>query len=87
VNCPGCGRDHPSQAKFCSECGTRLAPSSSPETYTPKHIAERILTSKSSIEGERKQITVLFADVKGSMELLGDRDPEEARKIVDPCWS
>ena len=79
------GRDHPSQAKFCSECGTRLAPSSSPET--PKHIAERILTSKSSIEGERKQITVLFADVKGSMELLGDRDPEEARKIVDPCWS
>jgi class 3 adenylate cyclase len=43
-----------------------------------------ILTSKSALEGERKQVTVLFADLKGSMELLADRDPEEARKILDP---
>ena len=57
---------------------------SSPESYTPKHLAERILTSKTAVEGERKQVTVLFADVKGSMELLADRDPEEARKILDP---
>jgi class 3 adenylate cyclase/tetratricopeptide (TPR) repeat protein len=56
----------------------------SPETYTPKHLAERILTSKSALEGERKQVTVLFADLKGSMELLADRDPEEARKLLDP---
>ena len=56
----------------------------SPETYTPKHLAEKILTSKSSLEGERKQVTVLFADMKGSMELLADRDPEEARKLLDP---
>jgi class 3 adenylate cyclase len=56
----------------------------SPETYTPKHLAEKILTSKSALEGERKQVTVLFADLKGSMELLADRDPEEARKILDP---
>src|SRR5262249_55163316 len=56
----------------------------SPESYTPKHLAERILTSKSVLEGERKQVTVLFADLKGSMELLADRDPEEARKILDP---
>ena len=56
----------------------------SPETYTPKHLAERILTSKAALEGERKQVTVLFADLKGSMELLADRDPEEARKILDP---
>jgi class 3 adenylate cyclase/tetratricopeptide (TPR) repeat protein len=56
----------------------------SPETYTPKHLAEKILTSKAALEGERKQVTVLFADVKGSMELLADRDPEEARKILDP---
>ena len=56
----------------------------SPQTYTPKHLAERILTSKSALEGERKQITVLFADLKGSMELLAERDPEEALKILDP---
>lgn len=49
----------------------------SPESYTPKHLAERILTSKSALEGERKQVTVLFADLKGSMELLAERDPEE----------
>jgi class 3 adenylate cyclase/tetratricopeptide (TPR) repeat protein len=54
-----------------------------PETYTPKHLAERILTSKASLEGERKQVTVLFADLKGSMEILADRDAEEARKILD----
>jgi class 3 adenylate cyclase/tetratricopeptide (TPR) repeat protein len=55
-----------------------------PETYTPKHLAERILLSRAALEGERKQVTVLFADLKGSMELLADRDPEEARKILDP---
>jgi class 3 adenylate cyclase/predicted ATPase len=55
-----------------------------PESYTPRHLAERILTSKAALEGERKQVTVLFADLKGSMELLADRDPEEARKIIDP---
>jgi class 3 adenylate cyclase len=56
----------------------------SPESYTPKHLAERILDSKAALEGERKQVTVLFADLKGSMELLADRDPEEARKLLDP---
>jgi class 3 adenylate cyclase len=56
----------------------------SPEGYTPKHLAEKILTSKAALEGERKQVTVLFADLKGSMELLADRDPEEARKLLDP---
>jgi class 3 adenylate cyclase/tetratricopeptide (TPR) repeat protein len=56
----------------------------SPNAYTPKHLAEKILTSKSALEGERKQVTVLFADLKGSMELLGDRDPEDARKLLDP---
>jgi class 3 adenylate cyclase len=47
-------------------------------------LAEKILTSKAALEGERKQVTVLFADLKGSMELLADRDPEEARKLLDP---
>ena len=56
----------------------------SPETYTPPHLAEKIRTSRGTLEGERKQVTVLFADMKGSLELLADRDPEEARRILDP---
>jgi class 3 adenylate cyclase len=47
-------------------------------------LAEKILTTKTGLEGERKQVTILFADLKGSMELLADRDPEEARAILDP---
>jgi hypothetical protein len=53
-----------------------------PLSYTPKHLAEKILTSRSALEGERKLVTVLFADLKGSMELLADRDPEEARQLL-----
>jgi class 3 adenylate cyclase len=87
--CGHCGAELGSTAKFCSECGrpADVAPAprvTSPESYTPKHLIEKILTSKSAVEGERKQVTVLFADLKGSMELLADRDPEEARKILDP---
>ncbi len=55
-----------------------------PLTYTPSYLAEKILTSRNALEGERKQVTVLFADLKGSMELLADRDPEEARQLLDP---
>ena len=55
-----------------------------PHTYTPSYLAEKILTSRSALEGERKQVTVLFADLKGSMELLAERDPEEARQLLDP---
>src|SRR5215813_2926908 len=52
-------------------------PARVPLPYTPSHLAEQILTAKSALEGERKQVTVLFADLKGSMELMADRDPEE----------
>jgi class 3 adenylate cyclase/tetratricopeptide (TPR) repeat protein len=55
-----------------------------PLTYTPPYLAEKILTSRSALEGERKQVAVLFADLKGSMELLADRDPEDARQLLDP---
>jgi class 3 adenylate cyclase/tetratricopeptide (TPR) repeat protein len=88
--CASCGAQLSPTAKFCSECGdprsteARQARFTSPETYTPSHLAEKILTSKAALEGERKQVTVLFADLKGSMELLADRDPEEARKLLDP---
>ncbi len=88
--CPACQAANPPANKFCHQCGGPLTagPSSpkfrSPQSYTPEHLAEKILTSKAALEGERKQVTVLFADLKGSMELLADRDPEEARKILDP---
>ena len=55
-----------------------------PLAYTPQYLAEKVLHSRSAMEGERKQVTVLFADLKGSMELLADRDPEEARQLLDP---
>ena len=91
LTCPKCRSELPAGAKFCLECGAPVASQAtaeqrftSPESYTPKHLAEKILTSKAALEGERKQVTVLFADLKGSMELLADRDPEEARKILDP---
>src|SRR4051794_17487951 len=99
AHCAVCGTELGPAARFCSECGAPVAapsaapPSalseatssySSPGSYTPQHLAERILTSRAALEGERKQVTVLFADLKGSMELLADRDREEARAILDP---
>ncbi len=85
--CAHCQKPLSPTARFCPACGrpsdaTPSAPA--PVSYTPKHLAERILTSKTALEGERKQVTVLFADLKGSMELLADRDPEDARRILDP---
>src|SRR5262245_54334173 len=59
-------------------------PQQAPLAYTPPYLAEKILTSRTALEGERKQVTVLFADLKGSMALLADRDPEEARQLLDP---
>src|SRR5262245_20228179 len=93
--CSTCGETNRAGAKFCRKCGRGLAPAvgggqpspakfGAPAFYTPTHLAEKILTSKAALEGERKLVTVLFADIKGSMELLADRDPEEARKILDP---
>ena len=91
LTCGSCGVVLPPGSRFCNNCGTPVQPSVvfrprfvSPDAYTPKHLAEKILTSKSALEGERKHVTVLFADLKGSMELLADRDPEEARRLLDP---
>ncbi len=94
IVCLKCGASVEPGSKFCDACGssipvavTAITPASrftSPEIYTPKHLAEKILTSRSELEGERKQVTVLFADLKGSLELLADRDPEDARKLLDP---
>src|SRR5215471_11370489 len=89
--CSSCGAPLIAAAKSCVICAHPVARAREqasrfdvPATYTPGHLAETILNSKASLEGERKQATVLFADLKGSMELLVDRDPEEARQILDP---
>jgi len=92
VACPQCGVATAPDDNFCRKCGARVTvPTAAaatrfaaPQSYTPTYLAERILTSKSALEGERKQVTVLFADLKGSMELLADHDPEEGRKLLDP---
>jgi class 3 adenylate cyclase len=90
--CPRCGTNNLPRAKYCSECGTALIGQTSttlhlypqpPLNYTPRHLVEKILHSKATLEGERKQVTVLFADLKSSMELLADRDPEEAWSLLD----
>ena len=83
--CSSCGQENPSGARFCNACGNKLdnAAAAAPQAYTPQHLAEKILTSGSALVGERKQVTVLFADLKGSMELLSGRDPEEARRLLD----
>jgi len=93
--CPACGEENPQKAKFCAECGrpltsakgktrpvTRSAPPS-PRDYTPAHLAEQILKSRAAIEGERKQVTVLFADLKGSMELSEEMGPELWHGVLD----
>jgi len=89
--CPSCRFENQPSAKFCGGCGARLtgaaAPAviqAGPESYTPKPLAERILRSRGALEGERKQVTVLFADIKASMELIQGADPEDARRILDP---
>jgi class 3 adenylate cyclase/tetratricopeptide (TPR) repeat protein len=89
--CPHCAEATTPGKRFCASCGGSLVaapadarPALSPQDYTPQHLAERIISSRGALEGERKQVTVLFADLKGSMELLADRDPEDARRILDP---
>ena len=87
--CPSCQHPNPAEHNHCGECGQLLSrdpaarPTPSPAAYTPKYLADKILTSRSALEGERKQVTVLFADVKGSMELVEEIDPEEWHRILE----
>ncbi|MBI3455716.1 MAG: AAA family ATPase [Candidatus Rokubacteria bacterium] len=95
VACPSCGFSNEPGEDFCGGCAAPLTVAgrpagprfASPQAYTPKHLAEKILTSKSALEGERKQVTVLFADLKGSMELLADRDPAHEDHAVRACYA
>ena len=87
--CASCGRRNPGLQRFCHGCGAELADSPpipgerDPLSYTPKHLAEKILQSKSALEGERKQVSVLFADIKGSMDLQEALDPEDWHTIME----
>jgi class 3 adenylate cyclase/tetratricopeptide (TPR) repeat protein len=93
--CEGCGAELPARAKFCMECGRSTAdPASSlaparpePRAYTPQHLAEKIMRSKSAIEGERKQVTILFADVSGSMALADQVDAEVWHHILNDFFA
>jgi predicted ATPase/class 3 adenylate cyclase len=88
--CRQCQTELPPSARFCFSCGTPTPAPAPPgaevsrPVNTPAHLAEKIRLSKHSLEGERKQVTVLFADLKGSLDAIADRDPEEARNIIDP---
>jgi class 3 adenylate cyclase len=93
--CSYCGAPNRSDSRFCRICGQAInqTPSiatakvpgvPSPDTYVPRHLAEKILASRPTLEGERKQVTVLFADIRGSTSLVEGLDPEEAQKLIDP---
>src|SRR5262245_30096679 len=86
VSCPSCGHENPAGARFCNDCGAHLAAPTltlEPRSYTPRHLVEKILASQSALRGERKLVTVLFADVVRSMELAERIDPEEWHRLLD----
>jgi class 3 adenylate cyclase/tetratricopeptide (TPR) repeat protein len=94
AKCPSCGHSYGPESVYCDECGHTLvgakAPSpvdySKPLSYTPKHLADKILSARPSMQGERKQVTVLFADAANYTSMSEKLDPEEVRQIMDGCF-
>jgi hypothetical protein len=92
--CPQCGTENSPENTFCDECGYDLKESQEsppidfdrPQSYTPKFLADKILTTPSSIEGERKLVTVLFADVANYTAISEKLDPEDVHQIMDGCF-
>jgi class 3 adenylate cyclase len=92
--CPACGRGGRAGARFCDGCGASLAapaapapaPSPAPASYTPNHLAQRILKEGRALRGERKEVTVLFVDIQGSTELAGALDPEDFHTVMDAAF-
>ena len=94
--CPACGLRVEPTSRFCDACGAPLGAAAtsgaaptptvprfeSPGSYTPKHLAEKILTSRSALEGERKQVTILFVDVSGFTSLSERLDPEDVHRLM-----
>src|SRR6516162_5800778 len=87
ASCPKCSAKNKPGAKFCDECGTSLGPSAASSPKKPNDSSIRVIDSAvaENLEGERKTVTALFADIKGSTELQQDLDPEQARAIIDPA--
>ncbi len=84
--CPSCSAKNPATARFCNQCGARLDGASAaplPQSYTPRHLAERILKTRSALRGERKRVTVLFCDIKGSTRLAQQAGAEAWHHILD----
>ena len=89
--CSSCGHANRSNARFCGGCGIELAgveppgraEFAAPQSYTPRHLADRIRTARGAVEGERKQVTVLFADIQGALELIRGSDPERVHELLD----
>jgi len=81
MHCPACFHDNPDDARFCNQCAQSLNDQTAPQA---QHVSDRAFATRSAIEGERKLVSVLFADVKGSTELVADVDPEIARRVLDP---
>ena len=100
TQCVACGAALRPEARFCNACGARVgaeapaaaapgpkpAPAAAPASYTPRHLAEKILKSRSALQGERRQVTVLFADMAGFTRLAERLDPEEVHRVVDSCF-
>jgi class 3 adenylate cyclase/tetratricopeptide (TPR) repeat protein len=94
LTCGSCGFVNEPGDEFCGGCGTSLRPPpaaapprlSAPESYTPRHLAEKILTSKASLEGERKQVTVLFVDVSGFTSISERLDPEDVHAFMTKAF-
>ena len=86
MRCPNCATELPDSAKFCLECGRDLRPRpgfASPASYTPRHLAERILTTRAALEGEHKQVTVLFCDIANSTPLAERVGPERMHALLN----
>ena len=97
LRCPSCDASNPAGQRFCNACGQELSAGAGeaapaigrpdappdPRSHIPEHLADKIRANRGALEGERKQVTVLFADVMGSMELAERSDPEEWRRIME----
>ncbi|HWU69393.1 MAG TPA: adenylate/guanylate cyclase domain-containing protein, partial [Stenotrophobium sp.] len=83
--CPSCHAQNAADARFCNQCGARLAAAPQPAaaSYTPQHLTERVLRTRAAMQGERKRVTVLFADIKGSTRLAQEAGAEAWHDILD----
>ncbi len=90
ATCPSCHAENSARARFCNQCGAKLeaaAPAAlslrQSQDYTPRHLADKILKTRAAIQGEKKRVTVLFCDIKGSTKLAEQAGPERWHGILD----